>query len=321
MFSKFTFCSSIFAVLASSAILSAQPVDPPHNPPNKDAEPHYKSRPQRQTPRVKIPNTDVLDEGPLPPVAPEDEEAPEGGTKVPNSVLPPGPRVKIEVRGPKTDTVLASFIALANQEEILISEHAGELSQNPNVRKFAMTMAHDHLAFLEKLRRFAPDATKPGFLDAVVLPTRGPASVAEAEFKLNVELPGKVAVAVPDGSRLRKFDLHSSVPQLMSIEREVAAQSLANDKAMLRGKTGLEFDECYLGQQLALHMAMKNKLAVFQRRSSPELAEVLADGQAMTELHWKQAFEMMKTLDAGPRTTQAAPTKRASINSQSQAKD
>jgi predicted outer membrane protein len=329
-----TFGFSFLAVIASSAILSAQPVDPPHNPTNKDAEAHYKSRPQRTTPRVKIPNTDLLDNDPLPPIDPADEQGTlptEGRPIDPKEVearADAAPRrvVRVEARGPRTDLVLATSVALANHEEILISQEAGERSQHPDVRKFAQMMAREHGVFLDKLRKFAPEAARDGYLENVGLPARTAAPVAPVvaveatDFKVNVELP--------TASRTRKTDTFSSVPQLMRIERDLAVQSLASDREMLSQKTGLAFDESYLGQQLAIHMAMKNKLAVYRPRVSSELALVFAEAQAQAEQHWKQAFDLMQTLDAGEKAPEAAPKKtvqapvnRIRIDSKAQAKD
>jgi predicted outer membrane protein len=335
MLRQSTFGFSFLAVIASSAILSAQPVDPPHNPPNKDAEAHYKSRPQRTTPRVKIPNTDLLDNDPLPPIDPADEQGTlptEGRPIDPKEVeakADAAPRrvVRVETRGPRTDLVLATSVALANHEEILISQEAGERSQHPDVRKFALMMAREHGAFLDKLRKFAPEAARDGYLENVGLPTRTAAApvapvvaVEATDFKVNVELP--------DATRIRKTDTFSSVPQLMSIERDLAVQSLASDREMLSQRTGLAFDEGYLGQQLAIHMAMKNKLAVYRPRVSSELALLFAEAQAQADQHWKQAFDLMQALDAGEKAPAAAskktvqaPVNRVRIDSKAQVKD
>ena len=57
---KLIFTGSFFSVIGTAMVLSAQPVAPPPNPPARDREPHYRSKPQSQFPRTNRPNLNIL---------------------------------------------------------------------------------------------------------------------------------------------------------------------------------------------------------------------------------------------------------------------
>ena len=58
-----------------------------------------------------------------------------------------------------------------------------------------------------------------------------------------------------------------------------------------------------------MHQHMKDNLIVLQRHVSPELAEILAEGQKTTEEHLAKAESIMKGLDS-QSTTRTVETKR-----------
>ena len=208
-----------------------------------------------------------------------------------------------------TDHLLATSVALGNHGEIAVSEIARTKSENDDVKKFAEMMIKEHHAFLEKLHKFAPDATKAGFLDGAVKEarTKGDKKRADivqtaAEDKNNDAVKSDEAVKTADHKSHHGFN-H------MQLERELAAQCLASAKQALDEKSGAEFDQCYIGHQLAMHGFMKDKLIVLQRHVSPELASILAEGQKTTEEHLEKAEELMKGL-ASHSTTRTVETKR-----------
>jgi hypothetical protein len=71
-------------------------------------------------------------------------------------------------------------------------------------------------------------------------------------------------------------------------------------------KNGADFDECFVGHQLAAHEMMKTKLTVFQRHTSGELNQLIADGIQTTEKHRKRAEELMHQL----KDSDSSSTKR-----------
>ncbi len=206
------------------------------------------------------------------------------------------------------DHLLATCIALGNQGEIAISEIARTKTQNDEVKKFAGMMITEHHNFLEKLQKFAPEATKAGYLDAATKGARKNKRGAKIE-----QTAASDADQDADKSDVKTADAKSDDSahhfHHMQLERELAAQCLASAKEKLEAKSGHEFDECFIGHQLAMHMHMKDKLIVFQRHVSPELAAVLAEGQKTTETHLAHAEKLMKEL-AHHSTTRTVETKR-----------
>lgn len=339
---KLLFCSSFFAAITTSTILCAQPVAPPPKPPARDREPHYISKPQDVFPRTNHPNLDLLGDHAVRPVsqAEIDDATPEKPSEIRSTVSGPREakarttRVEVEARGVPRDSVLATFIAISTQEEILLSEFASERAMNPNVRKFATQMALEHRAFLDKLQRFAPEAVKTDYLEAVVLPSRSDLEVdpivkktvvVETPVKTTVttkkitETPRKTivetvetpvvetdefktTVELPTKPRVQRVSALISVPQVVAIERELAAQCLATQKQMLSLKSGSDFDTAFVARQLTMHMAMKNKLATYQRHVSSGLDTILTEGQIQTDRHLTQAFELMRSLDSLSKT-------------------
>src|SRR4051812_7448548 len=63
------------------------------------------------------------------------------------------------------DHMMASCVAVANQEEIALAEFARQKTTNDDVKKLVEMMITDHHTFLLKLKQFAPEATQPGYIE------------------------------------------------------------------------------------------------------------------------------------------------------------
>ncbi|MES2794057.1 MAG: DUF4142 domain-containing protein [Planctomycetota bacterium] len=233
-------------------------------------------------------------------------KAPAKSTEAVEAKAPRNADSASEKRSP--DHLLATCVALGNQGEIAISEIARTKTQNEDVKKFAAMMITDHHAFLEKLQKYAPEATKAGYLDGAPKEARK-AGKAREEIKQTAateDADKAGAVKTADAHTGDSADHHF---HHMQLERELAAQCLASAKEKLEEKSGNDFDRCFIGHQIGMHMAMKDKLVVFQRHVSPELAELLAAGQKTTEEHLAEAETLMGKLEHHS-TTRTVETKR-----------
>lgn len=86
----------------------------------------------------------------------------------------------------------------------------------------------------------------------------------------------------------------SSLPfDLNAIQKEMAAQCLESARQELTGKEGAEFDACFIGMAIGQHGHMKDAITVFERHSSPQLQELLADAKGTVEEHLQKAKELM----------------------------
>lgn len=215
------------------------------------------------------------------------------------------------------DHLLATCVALSNQSEIAISEIGRTKATNEEVKEFAGMLVTDHHKFLEKLHKFAPEATKAGYLTGATKdsPTAKEARAAkkgDKEDKIQqtaasedkaTEGKGQVKTADAKSAHADAEFNHSK------LQHELAEQCLSSAKEKLESKSGEEFDKCFIGMQLAMHQHMKDNLIVLQRHVSPELAEILAEGQKTTEEHLAKAESIMKGLDS-QSTTRTVETKR-----------
>jgi len=200
------------------------------------------------------------------------------------------------------DQMVASCVAIENQEEIAIARFAEDKTKNDDVKEFARMLIKDHSGFLQKLEKFAPEATQEGYLErgqAGLNATDRPQRVGEVTDKglAKPNIVQRVAAKPP-------LDTHEQGVDPVALHREIAQQCLADSEAMLNKKNGSKFDECFVGMQIAKHAAMKSKLTVLQRHASGELAELLSAGAKTTQMHLDHAEKLIQQLaDADNRSS------------------
>jgi len=202
------------------------------------------------------------------------------------------------------DHMMASCVAVSNQEEIALAEFARQKTTNDDVKKLVEMMITDHHTFLLKLKKFAPEATQPGYIDTHARGEGKDDAGASATNKPKIQKTGVAEGADDAGKGVQTADANRSAEHhvdFAQMQRELAAECLALSKEKLSQKEGAEFDKCFVGQQIAMHEGMKAKLIVFQRHASGDLAKVFAEGQKTTEHHLAKAEELMKHLS--PSTT------------------
>ena len=199
-----------------------------------------------------------------------------------------------------SDQQLATCVAIGNQEEIAIAKFAEEKADNPAVKEFAKMLVKDHQAFLQKLQRYAPEATRDGYL------MEREQSAANDNQRNNTAQPRAQSV-------IQQTAGTQEAPQqldFVALHRELAENCIRQAKQELSKKEGAKFDECFIGHQIAKHGEMKNKLTVFERHASAELNPILASGLETTEKHLKRAEELMKKLaDSDSTRNKQASTK------------
>jgi len=219
-----------------------------------------------------------------------------------------------------TDQSLASCLAIANQEEITIAKFAEEKTRNDDVKSFAKMLQKDHQAFLQKLQRYAPDASREGYLTDESQPGatgQRVTSVRAPGVQVNVQPAGGQAPAetgrpiqqtagtVPAGQVGAPIDF-------VQLHREIANECIRSAKEEMNKKDAGKFDECYIGHQIVKHQEMKTKLTVFERHATGELKQAIAEGLQTTEQHLKKAEDIMKQLDSHSSKRDSDSSKRNS---------
>jgi len=87
------------------------------------------------------------------------------------------------------------------------------------------------------------------------------------------------------------------------MKHEEADQCLADARKELSSKQSNEFDECFVGMQIAGHMKMDSQLKVVRRHASSNLEQIISSGQQTTEEHLKEAKSLIQKLTKSDRSS------------------
>jgi predicted outer membrane protein len=238
--------------------------------------------------------------------------------------------------GQLNDHALASCVAIANQEEVAMAKFAEGKAHSKKVKEFASMIAKDHREFLHKLERFAPEATKDGYISDSA--DRRSASsddqsrnrgddTARNRNEVKVQTAG---AAVKVGTNENRVDqtgandansgrmMHSTA--MLNLHRELAQECLSQARENLGKKDGDEFDRCFMAAQAVKHGEMKVMLTVFERHASGELRDILAEGLKTTGDHLQKAEEVLKDLDHSSKSDGKSSTNRSSSDNKSDSK-
>ncbi len=196
-----------------------------------------------------------------------------------------------------TPQQLATCWALDNQEEVILAKFAQEKSKNEDVTNFAKMIAEEHQSCLKKLSKFAPEASREGFLsDNKQDPLKSRNDSTSIDNRTSVQ-PDKLN---PNGVSNQNHSTTATGTtgiDMMQLQREIAQQCISDSKKYLSAKNGEEFDKCFVGMQIAKHAAMHTKLVVLQRHTSDEMQQMVSEGIQSTEKHMKAAESLMAKLD------------------------
>ena len=194
-----------------------------------------------------------------------------------------------------TPQQIATCLALDNQVEVILSKFAQEKSKNEEVVSFAKMIAEEHQSCLKKLSKFAPEASREGYLNdkhAEHSNTRTDAGQAPGTANSNTNKDRN-----PNQSNASTGTQTAGI-DMMQLHREVAQQCIADSKQYLSKKEGAEFDKCFVGMQIAKHAAMHTKLVVLQRHTTDEMQQLVSEGIQATAKHMKAAESLMTKLDS-----------------------
>jgi predicted outer membrane protein len=238
-----------------------------------------------------------------------------------------GAQVTQETAHQLSDRDLATCVSIGNQKEIALARFAQDKAEHQDVKKFAEMMVKDHQAFLAKLEQFAPTTGQDAdWLD------KGPTKTDDSRSTRREERREERREAVANRKDDKKDDATAQkqttgfrgetqgavTPEQLG--REMAQQCLSSAKEKLSEKKGAEFDQCFMGMQIAGHMAMHDQLTVLERHASGELAQVLAAGRKTTETHLKHAEQIMEKLSKSADREETKAERRDAEKSSDNAK-
>jgi len=204
------------------------------------------------------------------------------------------------------DQQLAQCLIIDNEGEVAVSELGVQQAQSPAVKQFAERMVTEHNDMLGKLRPLTAQASgrNATYPDSNVLPqsTTIPDSTAAQTGRTDAVAANAGGIS---GGGARPMMAENGLG-FVALKRELGEQCLASKKAELQGKQGAEFDKCFMGIQVAMHMDAIDTLKVFQKHATGELRKTIDEALPITQAHLEHAKGTMKSLDTATATT-AAP--------------
>jgi predicted outer membrane protein len=166
-----------------------------------------------------------------------------------------------------SDQEIAALVHGACRNEIEIAKLGQEKAQSQEVKQFAEKMVRDHSPGCEEMQKLA-------------------GSLVSSQHHQGGEAAGRQgqgqAQGQAQGGRL----------DWLSIHQQIADQCLNSIKQELSKKSSHDFDECFMGQQIAGHMAVVDKLKVLRNHASSDLRQKLEKELQTAEGHLQMAQQI-----------------------------
>lgn len=187
--------------------------------------------------------------------------------------------------GGSLDSHLAQCLTIDNQHEIAVAEIAKQRAKDNEVKQFADKLIQDHTQFLQQLARFT--GHQPGMAGGQPPAAGQPVGMAQAQ---------------------------GGEPNFLAIKQQVGQKALDLTKKELEKKEGMEFDKCFVGEQIGSHIWVLATLEVFKdQQVSPDLRSVIEKGIQTTQEHLDHAKKLADNLERqGGRETASRPNERRS---------
>lgn len=200
-----------------------------------------------------------------------------------------------------SNDAIAACLAIDNQEEIQLAQFAKDKAKDSQVKEFATMLVEEHKTCLAAINKAAPISSQLGMLKDTNT-TSDRSTNENAQQNRNQTGTNTSTSNQPNGG------MNGASLDMVQLHREMAEQCLKDSKEMLSEKKDAEFDQCFIGMQLAKHAGMKSKLTVLQKHATGELKNVIADGLEKTKKHLKVAENLMKQLDENEPSDSAKKT-------------
>jgi len=241
------------------------------------------------------------------------------------------------------DAGLAAWLIVDNEGEIAVSEIGRQKAQDPAVKEFAERMIQEHNQMLTKLRPIAGNMNasdmngggrrlnsvqtgsqqvgtqqpanqraiglQPGALQSAN--TQRAAQQQQGRQQAGgTEPPSATSNAVGAGANARftgdaSQQISMGSPSAISLKRELGAQCLQSKQQELSEKQGAEFDKCFMGMQVAMHMEVADTLKVFQKHASGQLRQSLDEALQTTQAHLEHAKQVQKSVEEKAKNDRA----------------
>jgi predicted outer membrane protein len=217
----------------------------------------------------------------------------------------------------------ANCLLKNNQAEIEISQFAAQKSQDPKVKQYAEELVKDHQQVVQKLQPIASTNSRSAATASLDTAARNEANRSAVDTTRTPGSSGTDTSATGTASRSGAGTTDRDAAESLTSSRNTGTQGNAelmqvahieekiNDRCNqalreeLQQKSGTEFDECYLGAQIAGHMHMLAALEVLPDESQGQLKQIAEDAKPTVQKHLDQAKDLMKQLKGSENTNQA----------------
>ena len=195
-----------------------------------------------------------------------------------------------------SDQQIAAVLYGCCHNEIEIAKLGQSKAQSPEVKQFAEKMIREHTPGCEALKSLAGNLVAAHSGDTTEHSRPG-ASTATPQPRTGTTPPGpeprfsdEIARGTGSGGSLN----------WVNILQQVGKECLASTKQELNSKSGTEFDQCFIGQQIGAHMKVVDELKVLKQHASAELREKLEKELQMATSHLKEAKKIAEQMKDRP---------------------
>ena len=195
-----------------------------------------------------------------------------------------------------TDRQIVEWLEVDNQNEIALAEIAEEKASDNDVKKFARQMVDEHTEFLQKLNRTIGNSRigqpqQPTGQQQIGQQQIGQQQIGQQQLGQQRRQTSQQAGQFTQGrSQQQGLDL-------VALKHQLGEQCRQSASRELQQKSGAEFDKCYIGMQIGMHMQMLDTLKVFSRYASPELDQLIEKGEETTQSHLDHAKKIIASLE------------------------
>jgi predicted outer membrane protein len=200
----------------------------------------------------------------------------------------------------------ANCLLKNNQAEIEISQYAAQQSQNPKVKQYAEELVKDHQKVVQQLQQIAAANSHHAGATSLDTAAQSDANRLATDATQTPGSSGPATAENPTATRSPAMHGGGALMQVAQIEEKINDRCNQALREELQQKSGAEFDECYLGAQIAGHMHMLAALEVIPQESQGQLKQIAEEAKPTVQKHLDQAKDLMKQAKNGSENANQA---------------
>jgi predicted outer membrane protein len=203
-----------------------------------------------------------------------------------------------------------------NKGEIEISQFAAEQAQDPQVKQLAQQLIKDHQQIVQKLQQLAGAGSLESAARTVAdRPATDDTTPSDSPDRTTLGATGtRDATHANERGARPATQGNAALMQLASIEEKIADRCQQAMKEELQSKSGAEFDQCYVGSQIAGHMHMLAALEVLSEQGPGQLKQAAEEAKPIVQQHLDHAKQLANDMKSNTRN--AAQAQRTSATSE-----